>query len=203
MRTPSSSPAAAPAGSHPRASGSACALAAALAGLALLAGCGGGSKGPPVADTGATAATPAGTTSTASEEQALLDFSRCMRKHGVASFPDPRYESNGAYGFANLSELRQLVRGNQQALVTCEPIIARSGILSTQNIARFAAQMLVFARCMRSHGEAAFPDPNANGRFGGQLGSLDRNSPAFQTALTACRPELAAAIGVFSVGGSG
>jgi hypothetical protein len=184
-------------------SGRVCALAPALAGVALLAGCGGGPKGPAVAGAAATATTPAGTTSAAGRQQALLDFARCMRRHGVTTFPDPQYEANGAYGFANVSALRRLLKGSQQALVTCQPMIAKSGILSAQNIAKFAAQMLVFARCMRSHGEPAFPDPNAGGRFAGRLESLDRSSPAFQTALTACRPELAAAVGVLSVGGSG
>jgi hypothetical protein len=45
-----------------------------------------------------------------------------------------------------------------------------------------------FAQCMRDNGvDMADPDPNATGggRFGG--GNVDRNSPAFQKAIDACR----------------
>jgi hypothetical protein len=184
----------------------------AVAGLAVLcvlaAGCGGGggSSGAGVARIGssstttATSTTPAGSTSTRAQEQGLLDFSRCMRTHGVADFPDPKLNANGTFGFSDLTALRKLVRGDQQAFTTCEPVLARTGILSAGNIAQFEQQLLGFSKCMRSHGETQFPDPGAAGGFGGQLKNLDRNSPTFQAALTACRPELAAAFGAFSVG---
>jgi len=147
--------------------------------------------------TSTTAGTPA------AQEHDLLAFSGCMRKHGVASFPDPTRNADGSYGFAaDLGQLRKLVRSSQKALDSCEPLLAESGILSSANIGKFRQQMLAYATCMRSHGVADFPDPNANGRFGGQLKSL-RNTPAFQAAVTACRPVLSKAIGAFTVGGSG
>ena len=61
--------------------------------------------------------------------------------------------------------------------------------------------MLALAKCMRSHGVSDFPDPNSNGRFGGQLQNLDTSTPAYEAAKTACRPELSAARNLFSVGG--
>jgi hypothetical protein len=45
--------------------------------------------------------------------------------------------------------------------------------------------MLAYARCMRAHGLANFPDPDASGnlRLNGQPGSdLDRNNPRFRAA---------------------
>lgn len=58
---------------------------------------------------------------------------------------------------------------------------------------------VAFARCMRSHGISDFPDPNSQGLFvmnPGQHPDLDRNSPTFQSASTACeslRPSVSAA----------
>lgn len=192
--------------------GQALLAAAALAFLCLLVsacGSGGGShssvarlsKPAPAPATPTGASTTAGTPS--AQEKDLLAFSACMRKHGVTAFPDPTLNANGSYGFSgDIGQLRKLVRGAQKTFDTCEPLLAKSGILSAQNIGKFQQQILVYAKCMRSHGISDFPDPNASGRFGGQLKSLDRNTPAFQTASAACRPILSKAIGAFSVGGT-
>lgn len=171
-------------------------------------GCGGsGASVASIATTTTASSTLTGTSTTAgtpaAQAQDLLAFSGCMRKHGVASFPDPTRNADGSYGFAaDLGQLRKLVRSSQKALNSCESLLAESGILSSANIGKFRQQMLAYATCMRSHGVADFPDPNANGRFGGQLKSLDRNTPAFQAAVTACRTVLSKAIGAFTVGGA-
>jgi hypothetical protein len=47
------------------------------------------------------------------------------------------------------------------------------------------AASLAFAECMRSHGVANFPDPNAQG--GIQATGLDVGSPTFQAAANHCR----------------
>jgi hypothetical protein len=126
-----------------------------------------------------------------------------MRGHGVAAFPDPTRNADGSYGFAaDLSQLRKLVRGAQKALDTCEPLLVKSGILSAQNIGKFQQQMLDYAKCMRSHGISSFPDPNANGRFAGQLKNIDHDTPAFQAAANACRTVLSKALGAFTIGGA-
>jgi hypothetical protein len=46
-----------------------------------------------------------------------------------------------------------------------------------------------FAQCMRSHGVPSFPDPDSSGHFSLEItkgGSLQPNSPAFQSAVQAC-----------------
>jgi hypothetical protein len=48
-------------------------------------------------------------------------------------------------------------------------------------------QAVAFAKCMRSHGDPAFPDPGPNGAFPNENGSLDRTSAAYKTALAACK----------------
>lgn len=166
----------------------------------LVSACGGGGGSGSAVATVTTGATP---TTATTQEQDMLAFSTCMRTHGVASFPDPTRNANGSYGFsADLGRVRKLVRNAQNAFGTCEPLLAKSGILSAQNIGKFQQQMLAYARCMRSHDVPGFPDPNAGGRFGGRLKSLDRNTPAFQAAATACRPILSKAIAAFSIDGT-
>ncbi len=50
---------------------------------------------------------------------------------------------------------------------------------------------LRFARCMRSHGVSNFPDPTSPGAdkefLLGQIPGVNRQSPAFQSAQTACK----------------
>jgi hypothetical protein len=125
-----------------------------------------------------------------------------MRTHGAGAFPDPQRNPDGSYSFGDLNSIRRLIRSNKQAFTSCESSLRSAGILSAQNTANFRAQMLVFARCMRSHGVPNFPDPTANGRFGGQLKSFDKTSPAFEGAMKACRSDLDAAESAL-VGGNG
>ena len=63
---------------------------------------------------------------------------------------------------------------------------------SASNPAAATAQKAVtFARCMRSNGVSAFPDPGASGSFTidaiANGSSLDTNTPAFKQAISACR----------------
>jgi hypothetical protein len=44
---------------------------------------------------------------------------------------------------------------------------------------------LVYAQCMRSHGEPGFPDPNNQGLFQ-NLGPVNSNSPQYLSATKAC-----------------
>ena len=123
-----------------------------------------------------------------------------MRRSGISDFPDPRQTADGTYGWTNLNQLRQLVRGDTQAFTTCEPLLSRTGITSAANIAQLQQDMLAFANCMRSHGVSDFPDPNSNGRFGGQIKNLATSTPIYQAAKTSCRPELSAARNLFAIG---
>jgi hypothetical protein len=46
-------------------------------------------------------------------------------------------------------------------------------------------QALAYAQCMRSHGEASFPDPTSKGVFNG-IGNTDPNSPQYLSANKTC-----------------
>jgi hypothetical protein len=56
-----------------------------------------------------------------------------------------------------------------------------------------ATQALAFSQCMRAHGVADFPDPNAQGQIqisGGPNSDLSPNNPTFQKAQNACQSKL-------------
>jgi hypothetical protein len=48
-------------------------------------------------------------------------------------------------------------------------------------------QAVDFSKCMRSHGDPAFPDPGPDGAFPNDNGSLNKNSSQFKTAQAACK----------------
>jgi hypothetical protein len=51
-------------------------------------------------------------------------------------------------------------------------------------------QALDFSRCMRAHGVLNFPDPSAsNGGVGYNVAGVDTQSPQYQSAQQACRPQ--------------
>ena len=162
-----------------------------LAALALLAaGCGGGGS-PSVANV-ATSTTTTAATTTATGSGGLVAFSRCMRANGVPSFPDPQRYAGG--------NVKLTIHGygpdNPQvgaALRTCDNLLPSGpGPQETaqQVHARIAAE-LSFARCMRGHGLARFPDPNQQGQLSVQMvqaQGIDVHSPAILRIVQACLP---------------
>jgi hypothetical protein len=132
---------------QPAARAAAAIIATAAAAL-LAAACSGT---PPSTHSGA-ATNTAG--SAASKERA---YASCMRSHGVANFPDP-----GSGGF-DKATLAQLAASNSQYRAANQ---ACGHLLPAGSRGRTPAQerqewsgMLAFARCMRSHGVASWPDP--------------------------------------------
>lgn len=56
-----------------------------------------------------------------------------------------------------------------------------------QSTGSYYQQAVTFSKCMRSHGDPAFPDPGPEGAFPNNNGSLDKNSSQFKTAQAACK----------------
>jgi hypothetical protein len=126
--------------------------------------------------------------------QARLNLAKCFRAHGI-NVPDP---STGG-GPAGGGGVFRALRSYPQAQVTaagkaCQQYIAQAFPqlnLSPAQRAQFQQRLVKFAQCMRSHG-VNIPDPTVNnggvGGFGfrGAFRSIDRNSPAFKAANTAC-----------------
>jgi hypothetical protein len=124
--------------------------------------------------------------------QARLNLAKCYRAHGI-NVPDPSPGGGPGGGgiFRGLQSYpRPQVQAAQQA---CQQYLRQAfsfGNLNPAQVAQFRQRFVKFAECMRSHG-INIPDPTtgATGGFGfGQaLGNVDRNSPAFQSALKACQ----------------
>lgn len=180
----------------------------AVAGLALLAGCGGGGKAPSVASlppsqrsATTTASTPAVVPpapsgpghglSAAIKVPDGAKFSACMRKNGVPNFPDPNAQGVIQLGAADGIDLGSpKFRTAQQA---CRKVLPNGGQPSPQQMAKAQQAALAFSACMRKHGLKDFPDPTFTGggvslRLRGGPGSdLDPQSPLFQKAQSSCQ----------------
>ena len=150
------------------------------AGLAL-AGCG-------------SAATSA-TTAANSDYSKALQFTACMRSHGVTNFPDPKIGGGGdlrVQASPNGTAVNGVaVNGPafQTAMSACRSKLPNGGKGPPLDARRRQA-MLRFSQCMRAHGETNFPDPTFNGG-GARLelsksSGLDPSSPTFKAAQQAC-----------------
>jgi hypothetical protein len=152
----------------------------ATAGVALaVAGCGGTSPATP----GAASA----------QANAALAFSRCMRSHGVPSFPDP--------GAGVPSTADQRSPAFQAAQHACQRLNPKQLPPPAHPTSRQQEAALRLAECMRAHGYPHFPDPTGrlsgagNGTVLGAFGvyfvlspatGTHPHSPAFIHTATAC-----------------
>jgi hypothetical protein len=148
-----------------------------VGGVVAIAACGSSGKAP----------------STVASVNQALRFSECMRSHGVTGFPDPTVGRGlelgpGADVQSPAFQSAQRACSKLQPGGGGPPRMSESEYLST----------LHFAKCMRSHGLADFPDPaRSSSSVGGpafflrgmvfKLGAdLSPMSPAFRQAATAC-----------------
>jgi hypothetical protein len=142
-------------------------LAAAMAGVALLAAaCGGSSPG----------------SSQGGQHKSAVAYAACMRSHGITNFPDPN--SQGGHNASNLDMNTPQFGAAQKA---CRNLLP-AGDQTTTNSAlspRQLAQLLKFAKCMRAHGITNFPDPTSKGLSLGN--GVDPSSPQFKAAGQACQ----------------
>jgi hypothetical protein len=117
----------------------------------------------------------------------MLAFSRCMRRHGVANFPDPD-------GSGNLpASAKQIALSNthqfQEARIACSALLPNGGNGPTQaQWQQILSEMVKFAGCMRQHGMPNWPDPtyDTSGRPVFNI-QVDPNSPQFSSEIHACR----------------
>lgn len=125
--------------------------------------------------------------SSSSPSNGALAFSRCMRSHGLAEFPDPN--SSGAIPKLTLEQLGIGGARLQSAQSGCRRLLPNGGRppdQAEQQLVR--ANALRFSQCVRSHGVTNFPDPDSTGRIPdpGAVG-IDQGSPRFEAANQACR----------------
>jgi hypothetical protein len=135
------------------------------------------------------ASTTAATSGT--QFQARLNLAKCFRAHGI-NVPDPSTGGGPAGGGGLFRQLRNYSQAQiNTARQACQQYFAHAFPrlnLSPAQRAQARQQLVKFAECMRSHG-INIPDPQTNGNgfgFRQAFRSIDRNSPAFQSASKAC-----------------
>jgi len=169
-------------------------LALLAAGAALITGCSAGGPGStPVASLSGhgSSAAPAQPLTVAQSDQDMLDFTRCMRRHGVQmsdpfhrpghaglSLDMPGRNAASAAGYAACTHYIQAIVQAKEAGAAAEAA-PRMGALTR------------YAQCMRRH-DIAMLDPTPQGQLGlgnvpGITDSFGRYSPQFRAADTACR----------------
>jgi hypothetical protein len=181
----------------------ACGGAALAAVAVLIVACSSAATGPQVASLGGRHGGAAGThaITTAQSDQDMLNFTRCMRAHGV-NMPDPRHIP-GHTGLSLQFPGATPAPNTRAATTACthfiQPIIQakQAGAAAAMSPARLAA-LTSYARCMRAH-DIAMLDPTSSGelnlgRVPGISSDFGRYSPQFRAADAACRHLLPAGV---------
>jgi hypothetical protein len=171
---------------------------AAMAGicaLALLGACSGspsspGADGSPTRERSANSLNAGG-----SANAPLVAFSRCVRSHGVANFPDPQAGASNAK-FPSAQQLRVSSSQLSTAETACQRLLP-AGVddqFPQSEVPLLLHSMLPFSSCMRSHGIPNFPDPavDSEGRpvFPLSTHGISLNyshSQQFSTAIGKCQ----------------
>ena len=130
-----------------------------------------------------------------------LEYSDCMRAHGVPNFPDPN--STGARGpSSGMNPALPAFRAAAKGCAKLQPPGLAKGGPPAPSAAQLRAA-LAFAQCMRAHRVSQFPDPLTTAPDGPNL-TLGRGiyfpinsttdfqspSPAFRQAARACGVQL-------------
>lgn len=131
----------------------------------------------------------------ASREEAGLEFTECMRDHGV-EMPDPRGDDESI-------QVDPSDPAARQALALCDEKLDRvAQEITPEQDEEFREGWLAFAQCMREEG-IEMGDP----RFLGpekmllDIDGIDTESPAFEVATEACEDEAPASPDGPTIGG--
>ena len=123
-----------------------------------------------------------------------LQFAECMRSHGVPAFPDPGQSGGSAFGPGSALKSSPAFGS---AVAKCNKLVPGGGPSATAAPAASASDLhaaLVWAQCVRKHGEPNFPDPSTSAHIGlffrgivFPVGSdFNPLAPAFKQAQAAC-----------------
>jgi hypothetical protein len=129
----------------------------------------------------------------AKTKQAMLDYARCMREHGI-DMPDPQFDENGGARMTmkrGAGSTPEQQRAAERACAKYQKQI-KPPPMSEADKEKQRREALANARCMREHG-IDMPDPtfDENGGVMQKIGpgaGFDPDSPKFREAERACRP---------------
>jgi hypothetical protein len=157
-------------------------------------GCGGSSR-THVAQLGSRSSTTSdGPPPASASPNGPLAFSRCIRAHGVANYPDPN--SSGVLAKKTPQQLG--VSGSQfrTAQSACTQLLPNGGEPTAAALQQSWNNFRSFARCMRRHGVPSWPDPSRypehpeRPTFDLQAAGIDPSSPQISAGIHDCAPLL-------------
>jgi len=161
----------------------------------VAAACSSGTSDPGVASiAGDTATVQASGSDTpaASDEEAVIAFTACLRDEGL-SVDDPQVDDGGNLRPPRLRDIADVDRDMaEEAFAVCAPHL--EGVtfgLDGEDRTEREDTLLAFAACARENGYD-MPDPDFShagtpgSGGGGPFAGLDKDDPAFQEALKAC-----------------
>jgi hypothetical protein len=124
----------------------------------------------------------------AQAQQDALNFSRCIRSHGVPEFPDPTSPREFKDSFSSTAAKSPAF---QSAETACRHLLPGGGPRNQSPVRSQAqaAALLAFARCLRSHGFPSFPDPTSRGQITREMlaaAGINLHQPAVLQAADAC-----------------
>jgi hypothetical protein len=125
----------------------------------------------------------------AKAKKAMLDFAKCMRRHGV-DMPDPKFESGGGVQMTQKDSGDPATQRAAQSACRHFQDEAKPPPMSEAQQAEARKRGLANSRCMRQHG-INMPDPqfDADGRMTMKIDTssgIDPTDPKFQAAQKAC-----------------
>ena len=169
----------------------------------ITAACSSGPAARTVASIPGTGSSPHGVSaqpSAGSYDRDIVNYTRCLRGHGLNE-PDPVSEThNGRTGLSFVSP--QATAANRPAMAACNHFIAALNAAKAAGArgeqVRWLPALIRYAACMRSH-DIPMLDPGPAGQLNlgnvpGITGDFGRYSPQFRSADTACRHFLPAAV---------
>jgi hypothetical protein len=122
--------------------------------------------------------------SAGSSEPSMLKFSRCVRDQGFPWYPDPQPDGGLVVHNPDGVDQSKLAKAEK----TCQkyqPGQGQQGPVPAADLKKIQ-QM---AQCVRDHGFAKYPDPDANGSItiDSQVLGVEPNDPAFRKAMQECQ----------------
>jgi len=106
-------------------------------------------------------------------------FTKCMRDHGMDWFPDMTSADQKVTAPDGVDDAKI-----KAAVAACQEWAPPASSSDAPKAGPGKEIALKYAQCMRSNGVPDFPDPNADGNFGG---GPDRSTPSFKAAQTKCQ----------------
>ena len=114
----------------------------------------------------------------------MLEFTSCLRAHGVPNFPDPL--AGGGFARSALDAVDQGSPQFKAALIACRALAIATGFEHTPaEIEKHVEQLSAEDACIRKHGVPDMPDPNAQGSQSFPTG-ISPSTRQFQLAEKAC-----------------